>query len=487
MSETKEQDNHYYIEIFIKYKESNYDPKFIENLNENDKNILNHTILHIANSFGIECRKNNIDTICKFIIAISKAINAEENKQYFLTKEKQVFNFLCSKIILNSIIRNEVKHNYYNIIDFIDTSSNNKIQLDNNKKCKIERLFNIQYVFEILLPYIYTEKEIASFANILKEIKNPNEKLKYLNDFVTSAKTKFQNEYKNRREFAVELEQKIKNANFLRFASPIAHRIIKKFIVSQFEFVRFYILEFEEEYKKWKADKFIYPANCHIFLFFFGLYYWAIDNGLLYSFFNTLNEPHAFDHNQIDYIREMAPKLRISSYLNEEYAKYKKWYNPAARDFDFGEDEAEEATVISKDHLKRLSHFEEEKLTNLLEKLKENQYIAENTRPKDWLFAFGMSGDEKPEFFKKIQWIGRSSVGISPTYFTDFIGILGYDLNKIYFEKPKITISILNNCFMTTDKPIDQNSFKREKGEFIPTPKHKKMAKLVKECGLLTE
>ena len=40
---------------------------------------------------------------------------------------------------------------------------------------------------------------------------------------------------------------------------------------------------------------------------------------------------------------------------------------------------------------------------------------------------------------------------------------------------------------MTTDKPIDQNSFKREKGEFIPTPKHKKLAKLVKECGLLIE
>ena len=133
--------------------------------------------------------------------------------------------------------------------------------------------------------------------------------------------------------------------------------------------------------------------------------------------------------------------------------------------------------------------FTEDKLTNLLDKLKDNQYIEENTRPKDWLFAFGMSGDEKPEYFQKIQWIGRSNKGISPSYFIDFIGILGYDLNKIYFEKSKITISILNSCFMTTDKAIDQNSFNRdkEKGEFIPTPKHKKIAKLVKECGLLTE
>ena len=182
----------------------------------------------------------------------------------------------------------------------------------------------------------------------------------------------------------------------------------------------------------------------------------------------------------------MAPKLRISSYLNEEYAKYKKWHNPDARDFDFGEDEpGEEVTVISEDHLESLPHFKEKKLTNLLESLIQNQYIAENTRPKDWLFAFGMSGDKKPEYFQKIQWIGRSNRGISPTYFTDFIGILGYDLNKIYFDKSQM--SILNNCFMTTNEPIGQKSFCREKGEFIPTPKHKKLAKLVKECGLLTE
>ena len=134
----------------------------------------------------------------------------------------------------------------------------------------------------------------------------------------------------------------------------------------------------------------------------------------------------------------MAPKLRISSYLNEEYAKYKKWYNPAARDFDFGEDDPEEeATVISKDHLERLSHFKEDKLTNLLDILKENQYIEKDTRPKDWLFAFGMSGDKKPEYFQKIQWIGRSNRGISPSYFIDFIGILRHKTfpskNRFYF------------------------------------------------------
>jgi hypothetical protein len=96
-----------------------------------------------------------------------------------------------------------------------------------------------------------------------------------------------------------------------------------------------------------------------------------------------------------------------------------------------------------------------------------------------------MSGDKKPEYFQKIQWIGRSNIGISPTYFTDFIGILGYDLNKIYFDKSQM--SILDNCFMATNEPICQKSFRRKKGEFIPTPKHKKLAKLVKECGLLIE
>ena len=487
MNETNIENSHTdidYKEILIKYRESNYDVNFIKSLDENIKIEVEQLILYFANSFRIEYRKSNIDTICKLIIAF---INAQENNQYFLTKEKQVFNFLCSKIILNAILRYVVKHNYYNILDFIEASSEHKINFDDNKVCKIERLLNIQYLLQIFMPYIYNENERTSFINNFRNKQNPNEKLKFFNDFVVSANKKLKNEYKNKREFEAEFEKKIKNANFLRFLSPVAYRLIKK-INFDLESIRFIILEFNEEYTLWKADKFTYPANCPTFILMFGIYYLALDNNLLYYFFGAINEPLAFDKNQIEYILEMAPKLRISSYLNKEYANYKKLYNPDARDFDFGKDEPEEETfetITSKDHLEPLPHFNKDKLKELLKILIEAKYIDENTRDKDWLFAFGMSGDEKPKDFKKIQWIGGSNRGISPTYFTDFIGILGYDQNKIYFDKDQM--SILNSCFITTKEPIGQKSFKRNNGEFIPTPKHKKLAKLVKECGLLIE
>lgn len=355
---------------------------------------------------------------------------------------------------------------------------------------------NINDYINDTFPYLYTNKEIDEFEKKISECIKNSEKYEIFQEilsiFFKDLDKRIKLEYGSHRLFY----ERQRNTNSLRDKHSYNLTDISMHVDSYKELIKealYVVYHFNEEYELWKYSNDTIKAvtsfsnrkfEC------FSVFYYNADDQKLYDFFETLNEPHAFDKMQKDYIRDMASKLRIASHLDQEYTNYKKLYNPDACDFVFGEDEAEEATVISKDHLKRLSHFEEEKLTNLLEKLKENQYIEENTRPKDWLFAFGMSGDEKPEFFKKIQWIGSSkNRGISPSYFIDFIGILGYDLNKIYFEKSKITISILNSCFMTTVKAIDQNSFNRDKdkGEFIPTPKHKTMAKLVKECGLLTE
>lgn len=357
------------------------------------------------------------------------------------------------------------------------------------------RYANIEEIIRLSFPYLYKTHEIQKLKEeisaYIEEELDYDILMNILADFFCDFENRVIKEYGNLRTFYREN----KNTDDCLFkGSKTIYYDFSKNIAYYYKLIKlcsFIHKNYHKEYEEWKVSsntfKFITSISNKKYYYFYQIYN-ILDGHYLYNFFETLNGPHAFDKDQFDYIREMAPKLRISSYLNEEYAKYKKWYNPAARDFDFGEDEpGEEATVISKDHLERLSHFKEEKLTNLLDKLKENQYIEKDTRPKDWLFAFGMSGDEKPEYFKKIQWIGRSNRGISPTYFTDFIGILGYDLKKIYFEESKITISILNSCFMTTDKPIDQNSFNRDKGEFKPTVKHKKMAKLVKECGLLIE
>lgn len=358
------------------------------------------------------------------------------------------------------------------------------------------KYIDIYSIINILFPYLYSEDEIEKLDDLITNHINNDDYdavLDILKDFFKDIDDRKNNVYKNEREYdAAQNDAFLKNEIVSREDSNRSISESVKDFIQTIKISKYLVIHYQDEYESWKyleSEHKSLTAFINRKYLYFLCYNYYIDGKYTYYFFETLNEPQAFAKDQIDYIREMAPKLRISSYLNEEYAKYKKLYNPDARDFDFGKDEPEEeATVISKDHLERLSHFKEEKLTNLLDKLKENQYIEENTRPKDWLFAFGMSGDEKPEFFKKIQWIGSSkNKGISPSYFIDFIGILGYDLKKIYFEESKITISILNSCFMTTDKPIDQNSFNREKGEFIPTPKHKKMAKLVKECGLLIE
>ena len=395
----------------------------------------------------------------------------------------------------------------FSIENFIKMYSLKYVKKDYNKNQKQYIKDNCSNIFKTffsqcdthiaintLFPNIFEEDEIDEYEIKITECLEKDENI---SPIIESINEKFKDrvriEYENMRAYESEIQDRFL-VNDIENKNDLSNYDISEEIIEWCESLKYssYIVNhYREEYESWIGLDDMYKSLLYLSepkYRFFHIYYHHVDGLYLFYFFDTLNEQRKFNKFQIDYIREMAPKLQISSYMNEEYAKYKKWHNPDARDFDFGEDEPEEeATVISKDHLERLSHFKEEKLTNLLDILKENQYIEKDTRPKDWLFAFGMSGDEKPEYFKKIQWIGRSSVGISPTYFTDFIGILGYDLKKIYFEKPKITISILNNCFMTTDKPIDQNSFKREKGEFIPTPKHKKLAKLVKECGLLIE
>ena len=359
------------------------------------------------------------------------------------------------------------------------------------------KYIDIYSIINILFPYLYSEDEIEKLDDLITNHINNDDYdavLDILKDFFKDIDDRKNNVYKNEREYdAAQNDAFLKNEIVSREDSNRSISESVKDFIQTIKISKYLVIHYQDEYESWKyleSEHKSLTAFINRKYLYFLCYNYYIDGKYTYYFFETLNEPQAFAKDQIDYIREMAPKLRISSYLNEEYAKYKKLYNPDARDFDFGKDEPEEeATVISKDHLERLSHFKEEKLTNLLDILKENQYIEKDTRPKDWLFAFGMSGDKKPEYFQKIQWIGRSNRGVSPSYFIDFIGILGYDLNKIYFEKSKITISILNSCFMTTYKAIDQNSFNRdkEKGEFIPTPKHKKLAKLVKECGLLIE
>lgn len=486
-------------EVIEKLLLSNYDNKYLEEkgitLNELEefKKMLSEKLKPLEE---VKYSPLSKDFIYVFHLANMYASleYTNNNRTDLLAK---VASLLESKIISSSI------NNYIKSIAIKTHKTRlNKIVRDlsfeNFLSCIYSSLkyLDIYSIINIAFPYLYSEDEIEKLDDqITNHINNDDYDaiLDILKEFFKDIDDRKNDVYKNEREYDAAINNAfLKNEMLPRKDSNRSILELIKDFIQTIKISKYIVNHYQDEYESWKylesEHKSLTTFINRKYLYF--LYYnYYIDGKYTYYFFETLNEPHAFDKDQIDYIREMAPKLRISSYLNKEYAEYKKWHNPDARDFDFGKDEPEEeAIVISKDHLERLSHFKEENLANLLDKFKENQYIEKDTRPKDWLFAFGMSGDEKPEFFKKIQWIGSSkNRGISPSYFTDFIGILGYDLNKIYFEESKIIISILNSCFMTTNEPIDQKSFCREKGEFIPTTKHKKMAKLVKECGLLTE
>ena len=479
-------------EIIEKYVYSNLDDNYSLGLSPEEINNIKMERLSLNNEIESFFKTNEFANV-SFLAQKYTSLKSSSTTRILLLSK--VATLLGSPMIKSSI-ENFIKMYSLKYVKK-DYNKNQKQYIKDNCSNIFKTFFSqcdTHIAINTLFPNIFEEDEIDEYEIKITECLEKDENI---SPIIESINEKFKDrvriEYENMRAYESEIQDRFL-VNDIENKNDLSNYDISEEIIEWCESLKYssYIVNhYREEYEYWIGLDDMYKSLLYLSepkYRFFHIYYHHVDGLYLFYFFDTLNEQRKFNKFQIDYIREMAPKLQISSYMNEEYAKYKKWHNPDARDFDFGEDEPEEeATVISKDHLERLSHFKEEKLTNLLYILKENQYIEKDTRPKDWLFAFGMSGDEKPEYFKKIQWIGRSSVGISPTYFTDFIGILGYDLKKIYFEKPKITISILNNCFMTTDKPIDQNSFKREKGEFIPTPKHKKLAKLVKECGLLIE
>ena len=472
------------IKLFEDYRDSNYSKDYINELDEKDQCIIGYYIQLISDSFNIKFEDRNNDLICKLVLGLLRARDADEKKENYLIKENVVINFLTSKALLNSICRYVVKYNYSDIWDNLLVCSKVRLMSEENFKFDIERTIDIEYLIHLLLPYVYNNREIDTYLSKLKEISNPKEKLTYFLSIDKITSEIIKEEYKNNREFYEEIEKRIKNANFAKLITPLGSRVIKmdKNIILQLS--KFTTLEFKEEYNNWKNERYNYSSSYHLIqYYYFWIYYIFIDKQLLYYFFRILNEPHAFDKNQIDYIREMAPKLRISSYLNEEYAEYKKWHNPDARDFDFGEDEPEEEVEdedvlleseqideadlkdenIEKLHLKRLSRFTKEQLIELLKKFRDRKepFFHKKSKQKNWLFVFGMNGDTPPKGFEKIKWEAKYNGRIAKGALIDFLELLGYNIAQLYHVD---SIKILNECFecynnKNEKSPIDQNDF----------------------------
>ena len=509
LSQTEEQEKPKFrdaIKLFEDYRDSNYSKDYINELDEKDQCIIGYYIQLISDNFNIKLENRNNDLISRIAIAFLKAFEANATNTFYANKEYNVSIFLSSNILLNSICRYVIRCKYNETMDYISSLGKQKINYDNGVKFDIERIVNITYLLKMLFPYLYDDNEIETFISQFISINNTEEKVKFLVNFASASASRIKNEYQYTREFYEEVEKCIKEFYYSKLITPLGQRYLKLSRRS-LETSRFIVLEFIEEYNRWKIDNNSYPDAFPSIRYFYLPYYLFIDNELLYYFFRTLNEPDAFDHNQIDYIREMAPKLQISSYMNEEYAKYKKWHNPDARDFDFGEDEPEEEQQHLDDcqteevvelgdnyveetkqyHLDRLPHFTEDKFRKLLERFRKNDlnYIHKFTREEDWLFVFGLNGNTPPEGFKKVQWRGKNKKKkskVSPLKFVNFLEILGYKLEELYDD-----VDLLNRCFIAKDEKdgkIIKKDFNYKNGQFLHVADYQELKKIVSEIGL---
>ena len=371
--------------------------------------------------------------------------------------------------------------------------------------------------FDIYCPNIYTKEELCSIDSILSSSSEMDEYIKKFNEISYKSYEDINIIYPDIKEYISDIKSNSINLlNSERYDSiDDMEESVKNFnFILLFGYI--YINENKNDYISWKRKTLLYKYISMMLDYkyrIYNLYEDYIEKHALYLLFDTLNEPNAFDITQKEYIYEMAPKLRIASHLNQEYANYKKLYNPDARDFDFGKDEAEEEIAIEEQsivknnyegkeidddqdtkkeadkrtHLPQLPHFKDDKkLLKLLQRFRKNDlnYIHKHTREEDWLFVFGLKGDTPPEGFEKVKWQGKNKKKpptISPKKFINFLEILGYDLDELYND-----VGLLNRCFIANEgnKEIHKKDFDCKKGKYGHVADYQELKKIVSEIGL---
>lgn len=413
-----------------------------------------------------------------------------------LSKDDRIFNY--SKIAaITTLNTSPLKDSIINYINryhaneqFSYLTKTDKKILDENGDSILYNIFKIidlNYYVNTIYPHLFSHNEIEELEVILN--KNVEEKTIFTDliyKFIIEAESRVKNVYESREKYEEIVTKKIR-INNIQINKEVNddNNIFEKINewVNLLSIGEYVINNYWEEYKTWKLFRhreksLLYFTNDFKYTLFY-FHYLYCDGRMLFYIFSALNEPHALDIDHINYILEMAPKLRIASYLNEEYAKYKKLYNPDAREFDFGVDEPEEETTIEEQllpeseqiedekkeklHLGPLSRFTKDQLIKLLEKFRDRKepFVHKETKNKNWLFVFGMNGDTPPKGFEKIKWEAKYNGQIAKGALIDFLELLGYDINQLYKVD---SIKILNECFECYNRdnklvPIAQNDF----------------------------
>lgn len=475
-------------EIIEKYVYSNLDDNYSLGLSPEEINNIKMERLSLNNEIESFFKTNEFANVCFLAQKYTSLESSSTTRILLLSK---VATLLGSPMIKSSME------------DFIKMFSLKYVKKDYNKNQKQYIKDNCSNIFKTffsqcdthiaintLFPNIFEEDEIDEYEIKITECLEKDENI---SPIIESINEKFKDrvriEYENMRAYESEIQDRFL-VNDIENKNDLSNYDISEEIIEWCESLKYssYIVNhYREEYESWIGLDDMYKSLLYLSepkYRFFHIYYHHVDGLYLFYFFDTLNEQRKFNKFQIEYIREMAPKLQISSYMNEEYAKYKKWHNPDARVFDFGkEDEAEkevededvlleseqidEADLkdenIEKLHLKRLSRFTKEQLIELLKKFRDRKepFVHKKTKQKNWLFVFGMSGDIPPKGFEKIKWEAKYNNRPAKGALIDFLELLGYDIDQLYNVN---SIKILNECFECYNKqnekvPIDQNDF----------------------------
>lgn len=489
--------------ILEKYILSNFDEKYAIELGLTDevKQVLKEGVIYIQNYLQ-ESENQDISFHFASILYLASfyALITISNKDILTYYSK-----IAALTTLNTSPLSEFIFNYINRYhaneQFSYLTKKDRQILDENGDSILYNCFksiDFNYLVNTMYPHLFSYNEIEEVEDLLK--KNTENKTIYLDliyNFINEAENRVKNNHENREKYEELVIKKIRINNItLNEESNDENNIYEEIQTwsHSLSIGKYIINNYWEEYKKWeffchRVKSLLYFTNDCKYTIFYNHYLYCSDR-ILFYLFSALNEPNALDIEHINYILEMAPKLRIASYLNEEYAKYKKLYNPNAREFDFGVDDPEESEVLllespkdqlllennpmveeadieeekkEKRHLNRLSHFTKEKLKELLKKFRDRKepFVHKETKEKNWLFVFGMNGDTPPKGFKRIKWEAKHNGRIAKVALIDFLELLGYDINQLYEVD---SIEIINECFecYNTDNnlvPIDQNDF----------------------------
>lgn len=287
-------------------------------------------------AYELSCTtENSIAITPNFVGSLfKKYIELKKNNPYndFMNVQSKVATLLSNKLLSSTMYAFLVKNDFDDccrkLTEYELAELNLTEELFLPYLCKA---LGVKTIFTYFYSDIYTKEELCDIDSFISSSSDINEYIERINKVLGKTYEEISAIYSNFKEYAADKKSKlIQDLKSDRYDNLDNIEESVQTFNSALLFVYVYVNENENGYKSWKRKTYLYKYISMTLYFkykLYGLYEDYIEKRALYLFFDTLNEVNAFDITQKEYIYEMAPKLRIASYLNEEYAKYKKLYS----------------------------------------------------------------------------------------------------------------------------------------------------------------